>query len=1121
MKVVQDQGARSGRTAGVAADDGIIRSTGGNVHFSMDNPQFYDFVNTRPGGGRVFSLGTSATNTFTATNSDISVWRRGVNVWNEDPDQHWTLIDFRLTGAHLRTITQVSPDRPAYPDFVTYYNMSPLNSRRMENFTRISGNNSRPIVNEALDLTNADRHVRALAETPQGRIRDSRPVWTNELWGNFTHTCALTGRTEAITSNTLPLGSLVRSNFHEELYEVETGVKAVAGTLKMTHNDGRFLRAGDLYRIDSAWRSSSPDLPRNHAASNIPPAFEFAEVRDVLPPVPVNIRYPVVAIDQTKFEGTWSLEDEFDDGPSTETSEGIRLWAQSGTDPIREITGLGWVSEDNTWTFTADGDQLFARDVVWVSLADTQENPNWNPLQPTPVRDRMIPEASWFIVAADGTLPVIVQNFYEGVEDISYRHVSHDLSFPNPGDVRTVNIGTGTSTDVHIYTPARDRRGYIVDRIELQAPGGAAIENIAIGPNGRPLVPIEVSPGNTVIHVHYILDPEYRSDIPVEFRFADFGGTNLDSLTLQAAVPYNLIRTGTFNQTGENRFPRMGIGDFHITETLTQANVESLVNALFMEGLDPDGNPIPPAIDGLPRGFTPSSEDFIQLPTAGSGTTGAQLTFPVSMIDLEASRVSAAPGAANSPIIINYVATLEELTIGKEVERCPDLGGDAAQLGTFDNMSFNYQLVLSRGPVGGVSNTHSAIAWTDHRLRVSIDTERAEADEDTGFLPDWAEYYARTWHGGATSLSGAIRIGSWNGGTAGTGDAGNNTATVAFTHSRRTGAEDRITISNIPSTAFIEVTQQVDHRPAGSSATNANAAWLNASIRDRHERDFYDSFTAQNYLWPYAENHVSTLAGFAGLTGANTHTTNWANPLPTDSNSSYSPGRPMDNSSREFNFRLIPQNGFMITVTNQVSGDGMDANRARNFNIQLRDSNGTYVAAERVLMLFVGEYEDIQVGTDPGTNESIYEQRPVLTPVEVGANGIVEAGLPALLPGESFTLMRLGGMYTARISMIDFPGYEAYEVRSHYLREAEGLPSEVIDGMTSDIASLNRDHLEITFESYRAWVVPAGLVAGSTGLSVIGLIAAGVAAVIFSMRRRREIEGLARTPKEGIDVVTI
>ena len=1095
-----------GRTAGVAATDAIIRATGGNATFNMDAPQFYDFVNTRPGGGRVFALGTAAGNSFTSTRSDVAVWRRGVNHWEGDPDRHWTLIDVFLSGAQMRVVGPAS-----YPDFITYYNTAPANSHRLENFTRISGNNSRPVLIEPLELTNADRHVRALVEVPQGRIRDPRPAWTNEIWGNFTGYTPQTGETVTVTSNDAPIGTLVRSLQNETMYEIETDVTSEYGVFKMTHDDGRFLRAGDLYQVDAAWRSTTPDLPRNHQAANVPPPFQFEEVRDVVPPMPVMIDEMIVPASRINFSGTWSLEDIFDDGPRI-GSDGIRLYARNGTDPLRTITGTGLVGDDNTWSFTADADQLYAGDIVWVSLADTQEPPNWNPLEPTPKRDRMIPEASWFIVAADGTLPLIVQNFYNGVEYIPYRHIAHQMTYPYEGETRTAQIGTGVSTATHTYTPPRDRRGYMVERIELRGPG-SNVQIVEFGADGRPPVPIVITPGWQTLHVYRVHDPDYTRDVLIEFRFADFGGTNLQSWTLQVPVPYTQVRTGTFNQTGVNRFPGQSVGDIHITETLTHAQILALINPLFVGEYDPETGEqiVPPAIDGLPRGFIPCPEQHVELPVQGPGAATPQLTFPVNMADLYDART---PTGERRPVVINYVATLDEVTISNELLRCPETDGigTPAQRAIFDNMSFNYQVTLHRGPVGGPTAAAGggAIPWTDHRLEVLIETDRAEEDEETGELPAWAHYESRTWHGTAIGTLGSIRIGTWNnntGGGNGHSDSGAGTGTppnAAATGNRRIGPDDSVTISNVPSTAYIEVIQQINSAPAGTtgSANATNQAWINNLIRDHHERDFDDSHTEQLYLWyPTAAQHLSN-------NGDVSHTTNWANVLPTDTNPNYNPARPMDNGGRDFEFRLIPQRNFEVTVVNQVDGEGADMERERYFSVQLRDSAGNYIEAGTELQLWLGEYESVVIGIDPETDEPIEEDQRVLTPITVGANGIVTTDLPPLAPGESFTLMRLRGMYDVRAVMSEFPSHEFYEVYNYFVREREAVPSSPVSGMNSGVITLNRDYVTITFDSYRDWIVPTGIVVG--GISAFGVMLAatiGTLAVV-SARRRKQIESV-------------
>jgi len=1090
-----------GRTAGTGTAAATIRATGGNVHFNMHHPQFYDFVNTRPGGGRVFALGTRAGNTFTSTHSDVSVWRRGVNVWDGEPDRHWTLIDVHLRGAQLR----IADTGRTYADFVRYYNTSP-HSRRMENYTRIMGNNSQPIINEALDLTNADRHVRALAETPQGRIREPRPVWTNELWGNFTHVCGQTGTTQAITSNDTPLGELVHSLHTETLYEREVNVKTVDGVLRMTHEDGRYLRAGDMYRIDAAWRASTPDLPRNHQASNIPPAFNFEVVRDVVPPMPVTVNDSVVPQNQVDFHGTWALEDEFDDGPRIGT-DGIRLYARSGNAAPRLLAGSGLVAADNIWTFTADPGQLEVGDFVWITLADTQDPPNWNPIQQTPVRDRLIPEATWFIVAPAGTLPITVQHFFDDVEHVPYRYVSTSLTFPVSGELRTANVGPGVSTDEHVYFPPQSRQGYKVDRIELRGPLGVLVENVELGPDGRPLAPFDVSPGNTTIRVFYVIDPEYRRDVLFEFRFADFGGTGAGSLTLQASVPYPQVRTGSYNASGVNRFPVQGQGDFHILNTLTEAQLRNLINSLFDETDDGLGGTIPPVLGELPRGFVPCPENYIQLPLSGTGPGGTQLEFPVRMADLYNTQVSTVDDQRR-PVVVNFVATLETIELSQEVERYTNLAGSTAELALFDSMSFNYELALSRGPVGGrtAAADGDATPWVNHQLGVSIESERAEPGESDDNPPAWAYYNAFTRHGTGAPL-GTIRVGTWNNATAGLQNSGTGTSVLAGSGAapaergnKRIAIGDELVVENVPSTAYIAVTQQVNAGPVGTSTapTAGNSNWLNQAIHLHHERDFRDSETSQFYLWEGSATHTANSANVS-------HITNWANPLPTDSNPLYNPGRPMDNGGREFHFRLYPVNSFMLTVTNQVAGSGADMDRARYFTVQLRDDEDTYVAAGRQFMLYTGEY--VQGPVVGGS----YNMIPVLTPVTAGANGLISVGLPGLLPGESFTLRGIGGMYQARVVMQEFSGHGEYTVRNQYERFHESEPSEWIPGMVAGPAAFNRDFLEVTFESYQSefTLLPTGVVIAGSGALVTGLAGLGAVAVVAATRRRAGIEKLA------------
>lgn len=1149
----------SGRTAGTGANDGIVRATGGNVHFVMIKPYYYDFVNIRPGGGRIFSLGSGAANTFTSTGSDLSVWRRGVNPWNGEPDAQWTLIDIRLRGAHLRIADAVS-----YADFIRYYNTNPANSRRMENFTRITGNNAAPTFREVLDLTNADRHVRALADIPQGAVRDPRPVGNNEVWANFTHTCGSSGEVQIISSTDNLESPSVRSFGAENLFEAETDARSVAGSVRLTHEDGRFLRAGDSYQIDEAWRSSEPNLPRSHSAINVPPALEFESVRDVVPPVPVGLNANIVPTSQVNFGGTWEYEDEFDDGPLL-GSAGIRLQARTGNAAEHTIAGTGLVNADKTWSFTANSGQLLAGDIVWVSLADTQAQANWNPLTPTPVRDRMIPEASWFVVAPDNVMPVIIQHFFEGAEHIPYRLTSMDLSTPSFNETRTATMGTGASTSEHLIFQVRDRRGYKVESIELRNASGTVVdsltrENSRLGADGHPLSPFSVSPDNNTIHVNYVTDPDATSDILVEFRFADFGRlngaipANSTSWTLQDSVLYPQVRTGSYNSnpvgSRVNRFPTQGLSEFmqelnefHINDTVTRSQIEDAVRALFEGIYDPDTGEqiVPPAIDGLPRGFVPCPDNFIQLPLQGPADTTQRLTFPVSVGELHDARYPA-PSAERRPIVINFVATLEEIEITQHLERSLSLTGSPAQNAAFNNMSFNYQVNISRGIPGGRNADGSGFeGWRDHRLQVIIDSERFEGEgaAQTGSY----EYPTRSWHGGntQTTADGNIRIGTWNNITtaaggqtdAGTGTTafpaitvGNSPVGVAFTAAqasanlagvRRVGIDDTLTVAQIPSTAYLSIAQQINGVPArgvnnvapGTLSAAADVAWFNNAINNLHFRDFTDSGTGGRYLW----------RGTSHLPGNAVHTTNWTTvlPYPAPVLPVHNPGRPMDADTRNFEFSITPRDNSTLTVTNHVDGAGADMDRRRYFSVQLRDDNDEPLAEGTVVYLFADEYEQ-----SPVASNGEYEMVPVWRRVYVGPNGTLSAvaagvtdavpgdtGLPALLPGESFSIGRLDSLNSVRVVMREFEGQNNYTLTNSYLRPRAGDFGE-FDTMHVGPAGFMRDDIEVVFSSYRGapFVVPAGLFTEGSAVLVVILLVTGTGAAILAVRKRKEIENL-------------
>ena len=355
----------------------------------------------------MFDLGSGTANRLSSLNSNVAVWRIGVNDIKDNPDRSWTLIDYVLSGAHLRNVTSNDAS------FVQYYNSGENNSTRMENFTRISGNNARPKITEMLDVTNADKYVRALGVVPEGRNLEGRPFWTGEVWGSFDR-LSVDGQTSQIRSSGSFANSLVRSYILEHLYEQETGVRDVFGSLQLRKADGSFLRAGDSYTLTELWRGDTADSSVRISATDTIP--QTVVVRDVVPPVPAAVDRAIVPAGHVNFSGTWVLADEYDNGPALGEA-GIQAMIRSAGGNYRALEGAGEVRANGSWTFSAaDSGEVRAGDSIAIILVDDVGNAN--PLLTTPLRDMVLPAATRISVVDPGEIATVsfdVQYYFDGV----------------------------------------------------------------------------------------------------------------------------------------------------------------------------------------------------------------------------------------------------------------------------------------------------------------------------------------------------------------------------------------------------------------------------------------------------------------------------------------------------------------------------------------------------------------------------------------------------------------------------------------------------------------------------------------------------------------------------------
>jgi len=159
-----------GQTA--SANRGIIQGHG-KTQVTIDHPTFYDFCNNRANGGQVFATGGNNDQLFVSKGIGLAVWekRKGIDV-NGNPDAFWNSLEYTLSHANFNTIA--STDQAQEFNAQTFKGGSA--------YTRINGNNYRPIVSELHLPTNADKHVYGQVVVPYKLDGSTREAWEQEVW---------------------------------------------------------------------------------------------------------------------------------------------------------------------------------------------------------------------------------------------------------------------------------------------------------------------------------------------------------------------------------------------------------------------------------------------------------------------------------------------------------------------------------------------------------------------------------------------------------------------------------------------------------------------------------------------------------------------------------------------------------------------------------------------------------------------------------------------------------------------------------------------------------------------------------------------------------------------------
>lgn len=163
-----------GRTASERA--GGLMLPNNSLSITLDTPYFYEFRNNRASGGSWLSGGNSRS-VFTAKNTELEVWKKGVNVNLNGPSSNsWTRMDYKLERAGLSKITSTS--NPSF-NSSTYGKAS--------DYAKVSGGSLEAEIDSIRQPTNADKRIFGRAVVPAtydgiNGTGEKRAAYTNEVW---------------------------------------------------------------------------------------------------------------------------------------------------------------------------------------------------------------------------------------------------------------------------------------------------------------------------------------------------------------------------------------------------------------------------------------------------------------------------------------------------------------------------------------------------------------------------------------------------------------------------------------------------------------------------------------------------------------------------------------------------------------------------------------------------------------------------------------------------------------------------------------------------------------------------------------------------------------------------
>lgn len=142
---------------------GVFDATG-TIAMKMGTMKYFDFTNY--GDGSVFAGGTRST--FTAETTNLSMWRSGSNL-DGNADRARQNVSYSLSGSSLNSLDSTSDANMAQ------------NYGKTSDYSKMNGNNQKPIIQKIFVPTNADKRVYVRAVTPQGKGEEPRGAIDDEV----------------------------------------------------------------------------------------------------------------------------------------------------------------------------------------------------------------------------------------------------------------------------------------------------------------------------------------------------------------------------------------------------------------------------------------------------------------------------------------------------------------------------------------------------------------------------------------------------------------------------------------------------------------------------------------------------------------------------------------------------------------------------------------------------------------------------------------------------------------------------------------------------------------------------------------------------------------------------